>query len=40
MMAGDELEGDEAEAGGEGAAGVEEPFRSDKGRVTVTSQTR
>jgi hypothetical protein len=30
MMAGDEFEGEEAEAGGEGAAGVEERFRSDQ----------
>jgi hypothetical protein len=30
MVAGDEFEGDEAEAGAVGAAGVEEPFRSDK----------
>jgi hypothetical protein len=30
MMASDEFEEDEAEAGAGGAGGVEEPFRSDK----------
>jgi hypothetical protein len=34
MMAGDEFEGDEAEAGAEGAAGVEEQLGSDE----VTSE--
>jgi hypothetical protein len=29
MMAGDEFEGDEAEAGAEGEGGVEKPFGSD-----------